>query len=143
MTTPVHVTYDDLEGMADALARQLKDHNYDGIVGVARGGFVPATMLAYRLGIRRVASLSVASYDHQKQKAPEVLVLPDLDLSLKWLVVEDIVDTGQTAKLVRKIWPKIDMASFFIKPAGQKIKNITAYRLVPQDTWVYFPWEKE
>ena len=56
------------------------------------------------------------------------------------LIVDDLVDTGRTAKIVRKILPKAHFATVYAKPMGRPMVD-TFVTEVSQDTWIYFPWD--
>ena len=56
------------------------------------------------------------------------------------LVIDDLVDTGKTARLVRDMVPKCHYATMYAKPAGRPLVD-TFITEVSQDTWIYFPWD--
>jgi xanthine phosphoribosyltransferase len=56
------------------------------------------------------------------------------------LIVDDLVDTGQTAKMVRAILPRAHFATVYAKPMGRPMVD-TFITEVSQDTWIYFPWD--
>ncbi len=58
----------------------------------------------------------------------------------KILVVDDLVDTGATAKVVREMLPKAHFATVYAKPLGRPLVD-TFVTEVSQDTWIYFPWD--
>ncbi|HBM12081.1 MAG TPA: xanthine phosphoribosyltransferase, partial [Rhodospirillaceae bacterium] len=59
-----------------------------------------------------------------------------------WLIVDDLVDTGNTAKIVREMLPKAHFATVYAKPAGRPLVD-TFVTEVSQDTWILFPWDVE
>ena len=59
-----------------------------------------------------------------------------------WLIVDDLVDTGETIKALRPILPKAHYATVYAKPAGRDQVD-TFITEVSQDTWIYFPWDLE
>src|SRR5690606_15351506 len=46
---------------------------FHAVIGITRGGLVPATIVARELGVRVIDTVCVVSYDHQKQGALQVL----------------------------------------------------------------------
>ena len=58
------------------------------------------------------------------------------------LVIDDLVDTGKTAKCVREMLPKAHFATVYAKPMGSSLID-TYVTAVSQDTWIYFPWDLE
>jgi xanthine phosphoribosyltransferase len=59
-----------------------------------------------------------------------------------WLLLDDLVDTGRTAKVVREMVPKAHFATVYAKPAGRPLVD-TFITEVSQDTWILFPWDTE
>ena len=121
---------------------------WQAIVCVTRGGLVPAAIVARELGIRLIETVCVASYhDYKEQGGLEVLkrVSPDIvglsgGKGAGVLVIDDLVDTGKTARLVRDMVPKCHYATLYAKPAGRPLVD-TFITEVSQDTWIYFPWD--
>lgn len=58
------------------------------------------------------------------------------------LVVDDLVDTGNTATIIRNMLPKAHFATLYSKPAGKPLVD-TFITEVSQDTWILFPWDSE
>jgi len=58
-----------------------------------------------------------------------------------WLIVDDLVDTGRTGRLVREMLPKAHFATVYAKPAGRSVVD-TYITEVSQDTWILFPWDQ-
>ena len=56
------------------------------------------------------------------------------------LIVDDLVDTGKTARVVRDILPAAHFATVYAKPMGRPLVD-TFITEVSQDTWIYFPWD--
>ena len=56
------------------------------------------------------------------------------------LIVDDLVDTGKTARVVRDLLPKAHFATVYAKPMGRPLVD-TFITEVSQDTWIYFPWD--
>jgi len=83
----------------------------------------------------------VSSYDHQAQGELTVLKKVDGD-GERTLIVDDLVDTGKTAKIVREMLPKAHFATVYAKPAGRPLVD-TFVTEVSQDTWIHFPWDLE
>ena len=57
-------------------------------------------------------------------------------------VIDDLVDTGATMKVVREMLPKAHVATVYAKPLGRPLVD-TFVTEVSQDTWIYFPWDLE
>jgi xanthine phosphoribosyltransferase len=147
------VTWDQLHRDARALAWRLMDKGpFTGIVAITRGGLIPAAIIARELDLRLVESVSILTYatassgtliEEEQGGAPVVIKPPAAagDGS-GFLVVDDLVDTGTTARVVRGLLPRAHFASVYAKPAGRGAVDdyITE---VSQDTWILFPWDTE
>ena len=59
-----------------------------------------------------------------------------------WLVIDDLVDTGNTFALARKTLPNAHYACIYVKPMGAK-QTDTYITEFSQETWVHFPWDME
>jgi len=136
------VSWDELHRHSRALAwRLLELGPWQSIVAVTRGGLVPAAIVARELDIRLVDTFCVATYDHQKMSAPRILKSVSGD-GAGILIIDDLVDTGVTARLVREQLPKAHFATVYAKPAGRPLVD-TFITEVSQDTWILFPWDIE
>ena len=142
------VSWDQFHRDSRALAWRLSAAGpFDSIVCITRGGLVPAAIVARELGIRVIETVCVASYDYTRQA--DLKVLKDVAASViargggegaGVLIVDDLVDTGQTAKVVRGILPRAHFATVYAKPMGRPMVD-TFITEVSQDTWIYFPWD--
>jgi xanthine phosphoribosyltransferase len=143
------VSWDQFHRDARALAWRLAGEGpFDAIVCITRGGLVPAAIVARELGVRVIETVCVASYhDYDSQGAlqvlkgvaPAVLGLGD-GQGKGVLVIDDLTDTGKTAKVVRDMLPNAHFATVYAKPAGRPMVH-TFVTEVSQDTWIYFPWD--
>ena len=92
------------------------------------------------------STVCIASYhDYKNQGGLQVLKTIAAEVSksgdgAKILVVDDLVDTGATAKVVREMLPKAHFATVYAKPLGRPLVD-TFITEVSQDTWIYFPWD--
>ena len=103
---------------------------FKGIVAVTRGGLVPAAIIARELNIRLIDTICVSTYDHQSIRDAKVLKGWDGD-SEGWLIIDDLVDTGKTAKVVRELLPKAHFATIYAKPAGRPLVDTFVNRGQP------------
>jgi len=141
------VSWDQFHRDARALAWRLAAAGpFDAIVAVTRGGLVPAAIVARELEVRMIETVCVASYhDYRTQGGLQVLktIAPEvskLNEGARILIVDDLVDTGATAKIVREMLPKAHFATVYAKPLGRPLVD-TFITEVSQDTWIYFPWD--
>lgn len=143
------VSWDQFHRDARALAWRLSGFGpFAGLVCITRGGLVPAAIVARELGLRLIETVSIASY-HDYKNQGDALVLKPIAQSVfdaageggaGLLVIDDLVDTGGTARMVRSMLPKAHFATVYAKPAGRDVID-TFITEVSQDTWIYFPWD--
>jgi xanthine phosphoribosyltransferase len=136
------VTWDQLHRDAKALAWRLHERGpWTGIVAITRGGLIPAAIIARELECRLIESVSIITYDEENRGEPTITKSPiaagDGD---GWLIIDDLVDSGSTAKVVRNLLPKAHFATVYAKPLGRPLVD-TFITEVSQDTWIYFPWD--
>jgi xanthine phosphoribosyltransferase len=141
------VSWDQFHRDARALAWRLSGSGpFDAIVTVTRGGLVPAAIVARELGTRVIETVCIASYhDYKTQGGLQVLkgISPEIAGAAEGtriLVVDDLVDTGATARIVREMLPRAHFATVYAKPLGRPLVD-TFITEVSQDTWIYFPWD--
>lgn len=146
------VSWDQFHRDARLLAWRLADKGpaggpFKAIVCITRGGLVPAAVVARELELRLIETVCIASYDHTRQG--ELKVLKEISPSIAAigdgrgsgvLVVDDLTDTGKTAKMVRVMLPNAHFATVYAKPQGVPTVD-TFVTEVSQDTWIHFPWD--
>ena len=121
---------------------------WKGIIAVTRGGLVPAALVARELDIRLVDTVCVTSYDPVKAGVAanvqgEVKVLKSVPGDgAGFLLIDDLVDTGRTARIVRELLPKAYFATLYAKPAGRPIIDV-CIKEFKQEKWIHFPWDIE
>ena len=141
------VSWDQFHRDCRALAWRLSAAGpFTALVAITRGGLVPAAIVARELGIRTIETVCIASYhDYDTQGGLDVLksvseAVLGLDEGAKVLVIDDLVDTGGTARQVREMLPRAHFATIYAKPLGRPLVD-TFVTEVSQDTWIYFPWD--
>jgi xanthine phosphoribosyltransferase len=139
------VSWDQFHRDARALAWRLNGAGpFDAIVTVTRGGLVPAAIVARELDVRLIETICISSYNHVRQGELKVLKGVAPELLQKGgegvLIVDDLVDTGKTARVVRELLPNAHFATVYAKPMGRPLVD-TFITEVSQDTWIHFPWD--
>jgi xanthine phosphoribosyltransferase len=147
ITKTFPVSWDELHRNARALAWRLHELGpWSSIVAVTRGGLVPAAIVARELEMRLIDTVCLYSYDdhtaeQHTQGAIKILKGVAGD-GTGQLIVDDLVDTGKTARVVREMLPRAHFATIYAKPAGRPLVD-TFITEVSQDTWILFPWDVE
>lgn len=119
----IFLNWSDIETAVDSLAYQIKksEENIGAIVGLARGGLIPAVMLSHKLGIP--------------------LIDDDHDIEGYLLVVDDICDTGATLEYYTKYEGALTATIHHKQTAI--VKPDFYYSLAPQNKWIVYPWENK
>ena len=143
------VSWDQFHRDARALAWRLADKGpFKAIVCITRGGLVPAAIVARELDLRLVETVCVAGYQ-QFTSQGEPKVLKTIAASVQSigngkgkgvLLIDDLTDTGKTARIVREMLPDAHFATVYAKPLGAPLCH-TFVTEVSQDTWIHFPWD--
>jgi xanthine phosphoribosyltransferase len=138
------VSWDQLHRDSKALAWRLMERGpFRGVCAITRGGLMPAAIVARELECRIIETVSVVTYDEELRGEPLVVKPPAAAGDGEgWLLVDDLVDTGTTARVVRAILPRAHFATVYAKPAGKPLVD-TFITEVSQDTWILFPWDTE
>lgn len=138
------VTWDQLHRDARALAWKLLESGpYHGVVAITRGGMIPAAIIARELDLRLIDTVCVVTYDEESRGEPRVTKPPTTAGDGQgWLLIDDLVDTGTTARVVRALLPHAHFATVYAKPQGKPLVDSFVTE-VSQDTWILFPWDTE
>ncbi len=121
---------------------KLKEEKFDIIVGIKRGGIIPSSMLSYKLGLP-LNFIEVRLYEDgpMPKRLYEKPVIIDNSLNenienRRILLVDDVENTGDTMKSVRKI---LDEKSSYIRTFSIVGKH-TDYYLFYKERCLKLPW---
>lgn len=137
-----------VDRLVDDIRRQTMEHGLkvEGIVGIARGGLIPAVMLSHRLGVRSLQVVSANQYDDATRQQGNMVVslAPSLmeNPSGHYLIVDDIVDSGKTVEFFRGLLPNSTVAALVVNSDPIK-RNLVDFIAMPnpENLWIEFPWE--
>jgi hypoxanthine phosphoribosyltransferase len=141
-------TWNQIYEMLLSQAQKILAQNYrpDIVIGIARGGLIPALILADLLETSEFATIQIEFYVDINQTNSEPTLKQPLTAIVahkKVLVVDDIADSGESLKLAK---------THLQDQGASKIKTATLYQK-PQSTttpdfyekqttnWVVFPWD--
>lgn len=119
----------------------------DIIVGVARGGWIPARLIADILGIGNLTSLGISFYSDIATTEKKPTITQPISTTIKdkvTLMVDDVADTGQSLKVGRDhvvgLLPRrLKIATIYKKPWSIITPD---YYTSESDAWIIFPWEQ-
>lgn len=125
----------------------------DVVIGLSRGGWVPAVIAAQHFSVRELYSIGLYSYpDSSEQPSGNITQYQNLPVNLRningrtILIVDDISDKGRTFEHVvnslQTVYKcNVKTMSVFIKERTSFVPDYY-YRIEPGEQWIVFPWEK-
>lgn len=123
------------------------DWTFDSIIAIARGGMTLAHLLGEYYDIREVYSINTIGYeDTTKLESVKVFNIPELNEAKSVLIVDDIVDSGDTLvevlKVLRQMYPAVifKTASLFYKKSAKIAPN---WYVQEADKWIEFFWTED
>jgi len=143
----VYLSWWDIEKAIHSLALAIRKSYFpDLIVGIARGGLIPAVSLSHTLGVE-MAVVDVKFYRDVEGREREPIIRTSFPINpqgKRVLLVDDVSDTGETLKVVlRELHNsgvlETKVACLVVKPWTKVIPNFYVFRT---DKWVVFPWEE-
>lgn len=145
----VYMSWDDIEESVSSVARSIEESGFrpDVIVGVLRGGVIPARMIADALEVEDIGVIEIKLYTGVGVRKPRPYVRQPLILNVynrRVLIVDDVSDTGLTLELaieaVRLHMPaEIKTATLYVKPWTKLYPD---YYSKVVEGWIVFPWER-
>lgn len=140
--TKFYISWDEFHTDVKTLCAKLKTRKtFKRIIAVARGGLIPAGIVAYELDIRHCEAVNMCSYDHDSRRDDNEVKL-DIrltDVDADTLFIDDLSDSGRTVQILWQLYPQACFATVYTKPSGQSAPDVYA-RALP-DEWVVFPWD--
>lgn len=145
------LTWDTYGAAVRELAQAVADSGFepDIVLGIARGGLIPAGSVAYALDCKNLFTMNVEFYTGVGTTRDEPTLLPPfLDLAelndLSVLVVDDVADSGKTLELVVRVCSEhagaVRSAVIYEKPRTLLTPDYSWRRT---EKWINFPWSSE
>ncbi len=137
-----------LEYLAEHQRRHKK--KFAALAFISRGGGVPASIMAYALGITWMDVFNITSYHGTRQGKvtidkglhPDTIARVGKD-GERLLVVDDLADGGATLRAVRALYPRATIVAPYVKSKKDGIKVLDAWAVqIPGSTWYAFIWSK-
>lgn len=126
------------------ISERIKNFSFpptDMVIGIGRGGIVPASLVAHQLGVPlRIAAINYRDDRNNPQREfPEFLVGFELDVpkGFKLLIVDDVSVTGKTMDTIKSRLSDYEVRTFVLKGKGDGV-------LFPEiSSCVVWPWKLE
>lgn len=150
----MNINWHDITFCINRLVDSLQSTEFlpSAIIGIGRGGLIPATLIAYKLNVREVHNYSVQSYSDNKSRSTEFTTIQEpgdiisRSTNKNILLVDDLADYGATFMHVRdSLINKYTDLNF--RTAAICIKDHTSYvpdyyvTVYPKSEWIIFPWD--
>ncbi len=133
------------------LAQQIADDGFapDIILGIARGGLIPAGSIGYALSVKNCYMMNVEYYTDIDERLDVPVILPPyldmVDLNdANVLVVDDVADTGHTLQKVHEfVSDKVNSTRIAVLYEKPRSVIQCEYVWKRTDKWINFPWSSE
>ncbi|MEA3497442.1 MAG: phosphoribosyltransferase family protein [Campylobacterota bacterium] len=127
------------------LLPQIKLYNPDALVSIARGGLTFGHLLAEGLDTRKIYTINSIHYENEKKlDSFDIFNIPDISDYKKVILVDDIVDSGETMVEILKIltqkYPKCEfkIVTIFYKKTALIQPDFSVREA---KNWIEFFWE--
>lgn len=128
--------------VAGKIAEEKKSSAAITLVAVSRGGLVPAQLIAYKLNIRDVRVIKLMSYNNDNTRGEIRDISTDaLDDGENVYIIDDLADSGETMRYLRKRFPKAKLCTLIVKDCCGELPDISAVT-VAGGSWLVFPWDE-
>ena len=131
-----------IKTVADKILRSNK--RYDAILGITNGGIIPARLIARELDINHISFIRIRSKKLHKEE------MPSLFENKKYLVIDDIYDTGNIFSLVSNEVGKFNCDFAFLvrrfvdnDDGGGCVGEAYVGEILNHKKWIVFPWERK
>jgi len=145
--TAIYMGWDDVIRNCQVVVAAIRacSRKVERIVAVSRGGLVPAAIIANALDIRDVRCVAVSSYSSDGTK----IAMPEIDWDatsnsipdgLETLFIDDIVDSGDTLKVISAGFKKSLHAALVVRYNTRNVPDLFG-SMIEHNHWIQFPWE--
>lgn len=148
MAEKIYLSWEESRLLIEELDKDTKhlDTNTSAVIGISRGGLVPAVLLSHLKEISHFFTVGVKSYAGEDKKEEIIYQLPPESVlkNIKTVyLVDDICDTGKTLKLLKeKILNYNVVTCSMVYRTNETYKPDFSGVEISDDRWVVFPWEK-
>tara|TARA_B100000287_G_scaffold408648_1_gene435216 strand:- start:120 stop:551 length:432 start_codon:yes stop_codon:yes gene_type:complete len=140
----IDISWDTIEQQVKNASSYLETQNIDLLVGIIRGGLIPATMISHQTNI----PMTTLDWQTRDGEFKDILKLDELRTQqFNIMFIDDICDTGATIHEIREQYPGARFSVLFTKTVdmgldfeGIRLYNSSEYK---RKQWINFPWEKK
>ncbi len=140
-----YYSYDEFKKDTQILVDKCRGYEPDILLAVARGGLTLSHLMAQALDMRNLYSLNSIHYEGDlKLETFNIFNIPDVSHAKRVLIIDDIVDSGETMveilKVLRQKFPGVDfkLATLFYKKTAVLQPD---FAVREANEWIDFFWE--
>ena len=135
--------------LVDVFVHRYMDQGLNYVAGVDARGFILGAVVAYELNLGFIPVRKKGKLPYQTVEEEYELEYGSATVEIhtdacgkgdRILLIDDLVDTGNTARVIRKLLPKAYFATLYAKPMGRDVVDLCVKEF-SQDKWIYFPWD--
>ena len=141
-----YISWEEIHELSNKMSDMIKQHcsNVENItlVAVARGGLIPAQIIAYKLGVRDVRIMKLASYIKEGERGEVIDISTDRLFDGKDVYfIDDLADSGETVKYIRNKYPNSYLCTLLMKDCCLSYPDFCVEDGLDGKQWVVFPWD--
>lgn len=137
------LSWDDIDELVENTCLKIKAklesvlEEYE-IIAITNGGIIPATMVSYNLGIKNISLFPMIDKKVIHSK------IPQFDTAKKYLLIDEIYDTGKTLGKASICLRHINHLNVFLVERNNTASSTDHIigKTLEDSRWVVFPWEK-
>lgn len=128
--------------LSKKVAKKIGNPDDYNVVGLSRGGLIPAVIISHALNIRKVHCLGLQSYTDQAKNEIQLYQVPTFSDMNKIIIVDDLADSGDSLATVTSMIKDKEYitATVYKKTDSKFIPSVYSVE-IPQEIWLDFPWE--
>jgi hypoxanthine phosphoribosyltransferase len=133
-----YCSWEEVELLTTVVTDKLKKSNkkYDIVFGITNGGIIPARLMARDLAINRIQFIPIRNKKLKKGEMPNLLN------DKKYLIVDDIYDTGKTFYQVYDFVKEFNCDFAFLMCRYKQNGSLLIGKILNHEKWIVFPWER-
>ena len=133
-----YCNWDEVESLAMIVADKIRKSNnrYDAILGITNGGIIPARLIARELNIDYIQLIPVRQKKLYKEEMPQLIK------DKKYLIIDEIYDSGDTFRMVYDAIKTFDCDFAFLMSRYElNYRGTYIGKILNHNKWIVFPWE--
>jgi len=152
------VPFEEIKELSSQVSKQILEsgRTFDCIIGIAKGGCIPATLISYQLEVPTFKTIQIKSYTDSNKRSNTIFssgtlsLFDELSKYENVLVIDDLADSGKTLSDFEKLYnylsdtvkvPNIFTACLYYKSKSEFKPDWYAEE-VKDEAWLDFPWEE-